>query len=92
MTVSPADIFEAVARSVDATLHPHEVESVRVTLTHGANDTNREATIELIAVGETFEWHFSTTEFGDRAELGAALSSHLRDFVSESRFGWGEQR
>ncbi len=83
---------------VNSLIRRNELESldVRVARLRPAFDEDEETTllVTIRAVGETIEFSLGTLseEPWDASETAAFLYDRIEDEISETRFGWGEQR
>lgn len=91
-----ADLRRRVVDPVVASLFsPAEVDEVSVRW--GALPAGGDVWVRVVAEGELFE-HLALYGGSDpadpvaRLDAAAQLADRLEDFVSETRFGWGEQR
>ncbi|ABS03868.1 hypothetical protein [Kineococcus radiotolerans] len=81
-----------------------EEELQQLTLHWGIDGDPGDVWITITAAGETFQdllsspsWHGGDTDGEQHSpftaqECAQRLASHLEDWITESRFGWGQQR
>jgi len=95
MTPHLGRLAAAASTVVQALLTEDEIEQMHV-IEHPGSDgrDGPEVHLTVTARGEVsrhFLWCDGWVEESPE-ELSARIASELQDFISESRFGWGEQR